>query len=92
MMYAKIIDGELRTAPNPIRIDGEDVFTTNPTAYGYKPIVHTSPQQTEGMYPVFDGWVETETEITQSWRYAPIPEDDELTAEEALSIITGGAT
>lgn len=82
--YAKIVENELQYSPNPIRADDKDIFTTNPTAYGFKPIVHTEPQAIDGMKPVFDGWIENETEITQSWRYEPIvTEDDaEATSEE----------
>ena len=41
-MYGKLVDGELRGAPRPIRTENGDVFTTDPALllhYGYKPII-----------------------------------------------------
>lgn len=86
-MYAKLIDGKLQYAPNPIRWNGEDIFTTNPIPYGYKPVIVPEPPETDSTHTaVFDGWEETETEIIQKWRI----EETEFTAEDALDIIVGG--
>ena len=41
MIYGKLIDGELRGAPRPIKTADGDVFTNDPSIYlanGYKPI------------------------------------------------------
>lgn len=71
MSYAKLIDGALDYAPNPIRAGGRDIFTTDPSPYGYKPVVYPEPPEQEGMVAVFDGWEETESEIRQKWRLEP---------------------
>lgn len=75
MRYAKLIEGALQYAPNPIRLNGEDVFTTDPRPYGYKPVVSVAPVQQEGCCAVSDGWEETESEIRQKWRFVPVPDE-----------------
>ena len=89
MIYGKLIDGELRGAPRPLKTKQGDVFTNAPAVYlenGYKEIVMTSYPQ-DGKYYV-STWVETNTQIVQTWIETDPPED--IPAEEALSIITGG--
>lgn len=92
MMYGKLIDGELRGAPRPIKTADGDVFTNNPSIYlanGYKPII-TAEYPSDGKYYT-DSWTETETEITQVWTEQPQNDDDPISDSEALEIITGGA-
>jgi hypothetical protein len=68
-MFGKLTEKGLEYAPNPIRVDGKDIFTTNPIKYGYKPIVIPQEPETDDAHiAVFDGWEETETEIIQRWR------------------------
>ena len=91
-MYGKLIDGELRGAPRPIRTENGDVFTNDPALllqYGYKPIILTEYPSDGGYYT--DSWTETETEITQVWTEQPQTDDDPISDSEALEIITGGA-
>lgn len=91
MMYGKLIDGELRGAPRPIKTADGDVFTNNPSIYlanGYKPII-TAEYPSDGKYYT-DSWTETETEITQVWTEQPQNDDDPISDSEALEIITGG--
>ena len=91
-MYGKLIDGELRGAPRPIRTENGDVFTNDPALllqYGYKPII-TAVYPSDGKYYI-DSWAETETEITQIWTELPQTDDDPISDSEALEIITGGA-
>ena len=86
-MYGKLIDGELRGAPRPIRTENGDVFTNDPALllqYGYKPIILTEYPSDGKSY--IDSWIETETEITQIW--TELPQTDEISDSEALSIIT----
>ena len=67
-MYGKLVNGELRGAPRPIRTENGDVFTNDPALllhYGYKPIILTE-YPSDGKYYT-DSWTETETEITQIW-------------------------
>lgn len=92
MMYGKLIDGELRGAPRPIRTENGDVFTTDPALllhYGYKPIIMAEYPSDGKSY--IDSWAETETEITQVWTELPQTDDDPISDSEALEIITGGA-
>lgn len=90
-MYGKLIDGELRGAPRPIKTADGDVFTNDPALllqYGYKPII-TAEYPSDGGYYT-DSWTETETEITQVWTEQPQNDDDPISDSEALEIITGG--
>lgn len=90
MIYGKLIDGELRGAPRPIKTADGDVFTNDPDLllqYGYKPIILTDCPSDGGYYT--ESWTETESEIKQIWTAAEPPED--ISADEALDIITGGA-
>ena len=91
-MYGKLIDGELRGAPRPIKTANGDVFTNDPALllqYGYKPII-TAEYPSDGKSYI-DSWAETETEITQIWTELPQTDDDPISDSEALEIITGGA-
>ena len=93
MIYGKLVGGELRGAPRPIRTENGDVFTTDPALllhYGYKPIILTEYPSDGKSYT--DSWTETETEITQIWTELPQTDDDPISDSEALEIITGGAT
>ena len=91
-MYGKLIDGELRGAPRPIRTENGDVFTNDPALllqYGYKPIILTEYPSDGKSY--VGSWTETETEITQVWTEVQQSDDDPISDSEALEIITGGA-
>ena len=91
-MYGKLVNGELRGAPRPIRTENGDVFTNDPAIYhanGYKPII-TAEYPSDGKSYI-DSWTETETEITQIWTEQPQTDDDPISDSEALEIITGGA-
>lgn len=89
-MFGKLVDGELRGAPRPIKTADGDVFTNDPDLllqYGYKPII-TAVYPSDGGYYT-ESWTETESAIKQIWTAAEPPED--ISADEALDIITGGA-
>ena len=91
-MYGKLVNGELRGAPRPIRTENGDVFTNDPTIYlanGYKPIILTDCPSDEKSY--ISSWTETETEIMQVWTEVKQSDDDPISDSEALEIITGGA-
>lgn len=91
-MYGKLVNGALRGAPRPIKTDEGDVFTNDPAIYlanGYKPIILTDCPGDGNHY--IGGWTETETEIIEVWTEVPQSDDDLISAEEALEIITGGA-
>ena len=90
-MYGKLIDGELRGAPRPIKTSEGDVFTNDPALllqYGYKPIIMAEYPSDGGYYT--ESWTETDTEITQVWTEIPQSDDDPISDSEALEIITGG--
>ena len=92
MIYGKLVGGELRGAPRPIRTENGDVFTTDPNLllhYGYKPII-TAEYPSDGKYYT-DSWSASEKEITQVWTELPQTDDDPISDSEALEIITGGA-
>ena len=91
-MYGKLIDGELRGAPNPLKTEESYIFTNNAAIYlanGYKPIILTDCPSDEKSY--ISSWAETETEIKQVWTEQPQTDDDPISDSEALEIITGGA-
>lgn len=90
MIYGKLVDGELRGAPRPIKTADGDVFTNDPDLllqYGYKPIILTDCPSDGKSY--VGSWTETESEIKQIWTAVEPPDD--ISADEALNIITGGA-
>lgn len=87
-MYAKLINGSLQTAPNPIYID--PYWIGNPTlemliAEGYKPVTYMEPPQADVGYIAVPGWVETAKEIMQTWKIELEP--DEISADRALEIL-----
>ena len=87
MIYGKLVDGELRGAPNPLKTEESYIFTNNAAIYlanGYKPIIMAEYPSDGKSY--IDSWAETETEITQIW--TELPQTDEIPDSEALSIIT----
>jgi hypothetical protein len=89
MIYGKLVDGELRGAPRPIKTADGDVFTNDPSIYlanGYKPIILTDCPSDGKSY--VGSWTETESEIKQIWTAVEPPDD--ISADEALKIITGG--
>ena len=91
-MYGKLVNGELRGAPRPIKTENGDVFTNDPALllhYGYKPIILTDCPSDGKSY--VSSWTETESEITQVWTEQPQTDDDPISDSEALEIITGGA-
>lgn len=91
MNYAKLIDGNLVYAPNPILHNG--LWYGNPPAEvylaeGYKPVRYTEPPAAEsGCRPV-ETWTETEEALVQGWTLEPA---GELTEAEILDILLGGA-
>ncbi len=90
MIYGKLVDGELRGAPRPIKTADGDVFTNDPDLllqYSYKPIILTDCPSDGKSY--VGSWTETESEIKQIWTAVEPPDD--ISADEALNIITGGA-
>ena len=91
-MYGKLIDGELRGAPNPLKTEESYIYTNSAAVYlanGYKPIILTKYPSDGKSYT--SSWTETETEIIQVWTEVQQSDNDSISDSEALTIITGGA-
>lgn len=91
MKYAKLENGLLCPAPNPIRVG--DIWYGNPPAQtlrarGYKPVRYTAAPEPEAGFTAVPGWEEQEEALVQTWTLEP---EDELTEAELLSILLGGA-
>lgn len=94
-MYAKLINGALRRAPNKIIYNNRIVF--NPPAellqeLGYLPVVYTdAPMDAPEGQHYESSWAQDDAEITQVWSLVddPIMPEPELSADEALNIIMG---
>ena len=84
MKYAKLIDGEIVFAPNPIKVGG--IYIGNPPGLvyegaGYKPVVYSDkPSDAPSGYYWTESWAEDENIIMQGWVLMEIP----ITEEEAL--------
>jgi hypothetical protein len=91
MTYAKLIDGNLRLAPNPILVGGNYIGNPPASVYeaeGYKPLVYTDPPTVEPGYIAVPDWQEEDNEIVQVWHIEEEP--DEVDADRALEILFGG--
>ena len=93
MRYAKLINNYPQYAPNPILHNG--LWYGNPPASiykaeGYKPVRYTDAPDVETGFVAVPGWREDEDEIVQTWEIVEAPEP-ELSADEALDILLGGA-
>ena len=93
-MYAKIIDGAIVYAPKKINriIDGQEYTTFNPTGemlaeQGWTPVTETAHEEAPAGYEYRPVYMDDGDTILQSWELT----ERELSADEALSIITGGA-
>lgn len=93
-MYAKLINNVLRRAPNTVEWQGHKV--NNPSEdklkeLGYLPVTYTDmPTDAKSGYHYEPSWTQTDTEIVQVWNLVEdVVHETELTAEEALAIITG---
>ncbi len=95
MRFAKLIDGNLNPAPNPIEVAGNYIGNPPDEIYlqeGYL-YVHTVSCPIEDPEPGYmwsDSWIEENGYISQVWNQVEIPEEPEISAEEALDIIFGG--
>ena len=93
MKYAKLINGRLQYAPNPLRRG--DTVVINPVAeklteLGYKAVTYTAPQgdAPEGFVWI-ESWTETEDAIVLGWELTP---ESDISPEEALDILLGGVS
>lgn len=94
MKYAKYINRtQLEYAPNPIHYNGQDIFTTDASPYGYKAVITTQPSgEAEEGYYWSPYWVDGET-ITQEWEQIRIePTVSELDEVDAQATYTALVT
>lgn len=104
MNYAKLFDGQIQFAPRKLEmemtfeIDGEtvtDLYTVyNPTAaqyasQGWLPVRYTEPGEAPEGYHYEPSYTQGDGEIVQEWTL--VEDTDEISADEALEIIMGGA-
>lgn len=90
MKYAKLINGSLRCAGNPILADG--CWKGNPpdavyASLGFKPVIFAKPPEAEPGFHAVESWTETAEAIMQDWSLEP---EGELEDGEALNILLGG--
>lgn len=91
MDYAKLIDGAIRFASNPIIVADRQIGNPPGEVYlseGFKPVTYTDPPEVEPGYIAVPGWEETETEIVQTWTIEEEP--DEVDSDRAMEILFGG--
>lgn len=93
MRYAKLKDGKLVFAPNPILHAG--LWHGNPPpeiylAEGYKPVRYTDQPEPQGDGRFVETWTETEEAIVQGWVWHEATDEDEISDTEALALLTGG--
>lgn len=94
-MYAKLIDGVLCLAPHTVT--WKEHIVNNPSSsklldLGYLPVTYTEmPADAPNGKHYKEKWEQTDTTILQTWELVDnsVMLDEELTAEEALSIIIG---
>lgn len=81
MKYAKLINGSISYAPNPIAHDGMIRYNPPGSVYeaeGYKPVRYTDPPTPEPGYIAVPSWVETAEEIVQMWTEELNPDEIRL--------------
>ena len=84
MNYAKLINGNLFPAPNPIIIGDRQIGNPPDEVYlseGYKPVIYTESPEVEPGYIAVPGWEEQAEAIVQTWtvELAPVSEEEALT-------------
>lgn len=96
-LYAKLVNGTLRSAPKKVDYNGKTIF--NPTEeilldMGYFPVTYTDmPTDASNGQHYESRWEQTDTETVQVWTLVdnPAEPESELSADEALNIIMGVA-
>ncbi len=93
MRYAKLINGSISYAPNPIAHDGMIRYNPPGSVYeaeGYKPVTITDQPEPPGVGRWIETWTETESAIVQGWTWREATDEDEISDTEALALLTGG--
>ena len=92
-MYAKLINGTLRSAPKKVDYNGKTIF--NPTenvllGMGYLPVTYTDmPTDSPDGQHYESSWSQTDTEIVQVWTLVdnPAEPEPEVTQEERIEAL-----
>ena len=93
MKYAKLINGRLSYAPNPIRDNGMIRYNPPGSVYeaeGYKQVQYANQPDPPGVGWWVETWTETENAIVQGWLWHEATDEDEISDTEALALLTGG--
>lgn len=93
MRYAKLINGSIAYAPNPILHNG--LWYGNPPgsvyeAEGYKPVTYTEQPEPLGVGRWIETWKETDEAIVQGWVWHEATDEDEISDTEAIDMLLGG--
>lgn len=89
-MYAKLENGKLIKAPYYLTINNQKVWNASANDYlsqGWYPVIHTEAPTTEEGYHAESSWAQEGDEIVQTWTVV----ENEVTADDILDILTGGA-
>ena len=90
MRYARLENGILTYAPKSLIINDAKVWNASEAEYiaqGWYPVIYTDAPVTEEGYHAESSWAQEGDEIVQTWEVV----ENEITAEELLDILTGGA-
>ena len=91
MVYAKLNDGKLIFAPNPILHNGSYIGNPPGSVYeaeGYKPVVYSDPpSEAPAGYQWTETWSEEQGNIQQGWVLVEITE---LDGEQSMQFLFGG--
>lgn len=93
MRYATLSNNQIHYAPNPIIINGRALGNPPGEVYldqGWLPVRFTEAQEAEPGWHYEESWSEDGGEIVQGWELVRDPDD--ISADEAIDIILGGAT
>ena len=96
-MYAKLINGTLRSAPKTVNYNGNTILNPPDSVLlelGYLPVAYTDmPADVPEGQHYESHWEQTDTEIVQAWTLVDnsVEPEPELSADEALNIIMGAA-
>lgn len=93
MKYAKLINGSISYAPNPVFHNG--FWCGNPPgsiyeAEGYKPVQYADQPEPPGVGWYVETWTETDEAIVQGWEWHEATDEDEISDTEALNMLMGG--
>lgn len=95
MKYAKLINGSIFYAPNPIAHDGMIRYNPPGSVYeaeGYKPVRYTDhPGEPDEGYQWSETWSETADEIVQGWEEMLVPISEEEALTRYVNELTGSA-